>query len=213
LKSIKEVPMQRACEILLIVLAASIGSGCASFREQTTEPPLWPPATPALRQSIRLVLKHETTINGTRRNPDVLAVWNNRVLDAYRQSGLFSNVDWLGDVPTADLTGEILIRYRSETSVLQSIAWGLTLMLYPMQGKEEISVHTVIKDRRGTTLATIEKREELTTWFELLLLFAMPMNAPGATTSRVLYDLQRATLAELDQGPLRRMARAQNRFL
>ncbi len=205
--------MQRTYGAILLALMAGCGSGCATFRNHAVEPPLWPRQALTSRQSIRLVIKHDASVGGKSQDGAVLAAWDSRTVAAYRESGLFSNVDLFADVPTSDLTAEILVRYRSVSNPLESVAWGMTLMLYPMRFDEEIRVQTVLKDRTGKTLATVEKKEVLSTWFELFLVFAMPLNAPGITTSRVLYDLHGATLTELDRGPLRRLARAQNRFV
>jgi len=125
----------------------------------------------------------------------LLRSWRELVAKEYQRSGLFSEV--VMGASDSDLKAEIEIIDSTRRNVGLAILTGLTLYLVPSIGTDELTVRTTLKDRGGNTLGTCEKSETITTWVQVLLVFATPFHHPGSVYEETLRDLNRSTIMEL----------------
>jgi hypothetical protein len=115
------------------------------------------------------------------------------VLEAYQESGLFSQVD--ATVENADLRAEARVEKRKREG-WPFCAYSLVL---PCIGIAELTLSTTVRNRDGDTLGVFTYGQTLTTWWEPLLILTMPFAYPGVVEGRALYDLSRATIVEARQ--------------
>jgi hypothetical protein len=181
---------------IITICLMSFFSGCASFRAGNLPPSEWSPESVAQNQSIDVIVSGESIVNGKEQDPNAkcLETWNEQVLKAYNDSGLFSEVKT--GIAETDLRSEVKILDRGEVNLGLAFITGLTLYLIPSKASDEITIQTKIKDREGKILGTFEKSETINTWQQLFLIFGTPFNFPGTVTKETLYDLNRAIINE-----------------
>ena len=88
------VSVRASIRLVLITVLLAL-SGCASFREGTSQAPVsWPITNVPAKQSISLLMTHETITNGWRISVPQTQVQKveESVVRAYKDSGLFSDV-------------------------------------------------------------------------------------------------------------------------
>ena len=139
----------------------------------------------------------ESTFNGKEQKVAfiLLKMWSEQVVDAYRDSGLFSEVET--GMSDTDLKAEIKIVDHNERNLGLTFLTGLTLYLIPSRGTDEFIVKTTIKNKDGKTLCMYEMSEKIASWVQMFLIFAMPFHYPASVYNETLYDLNRSTIVEL----------------
>jgi hypothetical protein len=185
----------RALYVLVLLVPLLSLSGCASFRSGGTHPPAsWPISKGLGKQSISLLVTGEGVVNNNRQDipQRAIQIWQEAVAKAYKDSGLFSNVT-IGAAET-DLKAEIHILDRGEASMGMAFLSGLTLTLVPVNARDEIVVTTTLKGKEGQEVGTYNKKETVSTWIQLFLIFIMPFNWPNTVAAEMLYDLNRAII-------------------
>lgn len=186
---------QSISRAVVVIIASIVLSGCAAFRSGEAKP-LEPWSAPTQRgsQSISLVITGEAVVNGALQDAPqrMIQAWQEEAKRAYEDSGVFSYVQvGAGDT---DLRAEVHIVDRGEASMGLAMLSGLTLMLLPANGYDELTVSVTFKDRAGTPIGTYEKKERITFWIELFLVFVTPFKSPNSVARATLYDLNRATI-------------------
>jgi hypothetical protein len=186
----------RRCSFaLVVVLSVSSFSGCAAFRSEETQPPAsWPMSKGPGKQSISLLVTGEGIVNGARRDTPqrMLEIWQEAAANAYKDSGLFSEVK-IGAAET-DLRAEIHVLDRGEANLGLAFLSGFTMTLIPSKTEDEMTIKTTLKNKEGQELGTYEKKETISMWIQFFLIFIMPFNWPNTVTTEMLYDLNRATI-------------------
>jgi len=125
-------------------------SGCAAFRAGKLPPvSSWPPQSAVAKKSIGIVVSGQVFINGAQQEvaPMLIKNWEQEVLRAYRDSGLFSEVN-SGPTPS-DLRAEVRIVDRGEGSMAMAALTGFTFYLIPSTATDEFIITTTIRDRNG----------------------------------------------------------------
>lgn len=190
--------------MLIINLTWLMVSGCADFRGgEIQQPTTWPLSTGPGRQSISLVITVEMTVTdqmfGTDQNADVNLAKINALEQlaekAYKESGLFPDIK-IGAAET-DLRAEIHLIHHNEYHSALMFLWYHTMTLIPFKVDQEFVIKTVLKNNGGQQLGFFEKKEPMTSWSQLFLIFIMPFqNKQNTVETEVLYDLNRATIIE-----------------
>lgn len=179
--------------VLITVLLAL--SGCASFREGTSQAPVsWPITNVPAKQSISLLMTHEAITNGWRISVPQTQVQKveESVARAYKDSGLFSDVK-IGAADT-DFRAEVHVLNDVHFSDWLAYAAGVTLSVIPGYEQRECVITTTLKNRELRSLGTFERAERETTWIQLFLIVIMPFYWPNAVAADILYDLNRTTI-------------------
>jgi len=189
---------RRVVFVLLIWVSLSSLSGCAAFRSGETKPAVpWPMSNGPGKQSISLLVTGESILNGKKISifkSLQKQYWQDHATKAYKNSGLFSDVK-TGAAET-DLRAEIHMRKRSETNFGLGVLSSLSLTLIPSFVESELVAQTTLKNKEGRDLGTFEKKEDISYWSQLFLIFIMPFNWPDTVDSDLLHDLHRATISQ-----------------
>jgi hypothetical protein len=183
--------------ILIVSMLLSSLSGCAAFRTGETQPQTpWLISKEPGKQSISLLITGESSVNGTRQDvpQSMIDAWQAVAEKAYKESGFFSDV-MVGAAET-DLRAEIHFTDRGEANQALAFLSGFTMTLIPANAHGDMVVKTTLKNKEGKELGTFEKKETLSFWIQFFLIFIMPFNWPNTVASDMLYDLNRATIAQ-----------------
>lgn len=178
---------------LLAITLLSL-TGCISYsQKQLAEVRQWPPAEPQLqKRTAYLKVESQTLHNDAPRaggfnasNLEQLLVSN------YQSSERFERVTTAQE--TSDLYVDITVRNNERSSLPLAFISGLTLMVIPATADNELSMETVFRDGAGKELGRIEKKETITTWMQLVFVFALPFNQ---SADGILQQLTQSTLEE-----------------
>lgn len=179
---------------LVLILLPS----CASFRGNRLEPiSSWPPAAGAPKKTISIITKGFASVNGGATAvvwPEILEDWNEIVVKAYTDSGLFSQV--VSGEGQTDLQAEIEILDQGKGNVVMALLTGLTLFIFPSSATDTFTIKTAIKDKNGNVLGSFEKKDSVVLWQQVLLVFVMPFKFPVSVVDQTLTDINRATIHE-----------------
>lgn len=178
------------------LLAAALLSltGCISYSQhQLAEVRQWPPAEPvAQKRTAYLKVESQHLFNGQPQaggfnagNLEKLLVSN------YQSSERFERVTTAQE--TSDLYVDVTVRNHERGSLPLAFISGFTLMVIPATADNELSMETVFRDGSGKELGRIEKKETITTWMQLVFIFALPFNQ---SADGVLQQLTQSTLEE-----------------
>jgi hypothetical protein len=179
----------------LVLLLASLGTGCITSREGQM-PPItqWPPEAKAVKPSISLMVSGKVILNGQEQDVSrtvLVHQWRALTIRAYQDSGLFSNVK--EGTTEGDLSAEINVVDQGDGNSVMPLITGLTMGLIPSAASDAVTLRTILKDSIGTTIGTFQMQETTTLWMQLFLVFAMPFRT---AENALVYDLNRATIQE-----------------
>jgi hypothetical protein len=186
----------RGIPVAFLALLTTL-SGCAAFREgNIPRYPSVPEAGIAKHKSISVKVYGAVILNDQiyRSHPKAMKTWRQQTITAYEKSGYFSEVK--EDTGKADLYSEVVIVDKGNPNAFFAFITGLTLYLMPSKATDEFTVKTTITDGDGDILGAFEKRETVTLWQQLIMIFAMPFNWPSSVAKEALYDLSRATIQD-----------------
>jgi hypothetical protein len=207
-----DLPGDRTRRMARLVLAAGVlalfgsGVGCVGFRgEELGEKRPWPPDRGATgkKPTVALSLVGKAAWNGkpTPINPAMADHWIRFARETYESSALFSEVR-TGDVHS-DLQAQMEVLDAATGSKFFFFMTGFTLGILPSWGSDEFTWKTTFKDGAGNVRGAIEKKESITTFMELLMVFGMPFSTPSSALTSALGDLNRSTLQDaLEKGYL-----------
>ena len=68
------------------------------------------------------------------------------------------------------------------------------MTVIPAKSQDEFTVKTTLKNKHGQDLGTFAKKDTVSIWIELFLIFLMPFNWPNTVVTELLYDLNRDTI-------------------
>lgn len=113
------------------------------------------------------------------------------IVTQYQDSKRFSNVTTAKQ--NADLYISVRVSNHERGSIASAVITGATLFVIPGKFSNELSMETTFKDGTGKVLGRIKKSETITTWMQLLLIFALPFNE---SVDPILNQLTQSSLEE-----------------
>ena len=189
-----------AVRSLAFVLALLACTGCATFRAGDLAPvENWPPTSSVeAKQSIAVKVTTEMSINDTERLPgDALThKWREQVILAYRESKLFSSVEFGPDADRAPVTAYATFRNEGSFSLFMTLLTGLTIYIIPSSATESFTLTTSFKDADGKELGVVTVTESGTLWQQFFMIFFAPGRSINGVFDEILRDLSRATVVE-----------------
>ncbi|MBM7062480.1 hypothetical protein JQX08_17335 [Pseudomonas sp. UL073] len=183
-------------KLFIGLLAAALLNltGCISYSQhQLAEVQQWPPGEPpAQKRSAYLKVESQYLLNG---NPQAGGFNSSNLekllMSNYQSSERFARVTTAQE--TSDLYVDVTVRNHERGSMPLAFISGFTLMVIPATADNELTMETVFRDGSGKELGRIEKKETITTWMQLVLIFALPFNQ---SPDGVLNQLTQSTLEE-----------------
>ena len=191
--------MKFVSKVIVAVSLIVFLSGCASYRGgQVGEITDWPPASPPEKKSISYVITGKTNINGTVNDalPAAIDAWKVQLEKAYNDSGMFFSV--FDGVINSDIRAEVSITNAGEANFVLAFLSGFTFGVIPSYANDEFIVETTFRDSNGNVLGRVDKKEDVSTWIQILLLPITPFAFPVAAIESAQYDIHRATLIDLN---------------
>lgn len=153
----------------------------------------WPPVAP-LEQKRSAYIKVDTQYlfnEQNRASGTDQSGLEKLILQQYQSSGRFSRVTTVKE--TSDLYISVRLSNHERGSLASAFITGLTLFVIPGKYSNELTMETLFKNADGNVLGRIEKRETITTWMQVLLIFALPFNESG---DNILTQLTQSSLEE-----------------
>ncbi|TBV07185.1 hypothetical protein DNK08_13150 [Stutzerimonas kirkiae] len=160
----------------------------------------WPPSSPEqAKSSVYLKVQAEYSLND---RPGIshanVPALEKLVTQAFADSGHFSRVTT--EQEESDVYVTVTLHNHETGSLGMAFVSGAMFLLIPGTYDNTLAMRMVVRDRDGEKLGQTEKREVLTTWMHLLLIFALPFRESG---DELLTQLTRSALAEaVDKGLL-----------
>ncbi len=144
--------------------------------------------------SIAVLVRVKRKVNGEDRElpANLREAWIRATVDAYRDSGLFTNVR-RGTGANADLQASIQIEDDVVGSPAFAYLSAMTWLLLPSRSRDNLSVRTTFTSPEGEILGQFRSKETVTTWFQAFLLPATPFALRDRVVRGVVEDLSRAT--------------------
>lgn len=185
----------------MVVLALVLASGCMSFRQGGTKVSgTWPMPSPAVRQRVSLVLRHEVVLGGKPTEPNPVGTEQIRqiVMRAYQDANIFGSVRPGMAAGGNEFQVDITVVNEGTPNIGLAILSGLTLTLIPAVATDGFVMRTAVRGADGSVLAEVEHRDALRTWIQLFLIFGTFAASPNAVAESILYDMARASIQDLD---------------
>jgi hypothetical protein len=186
--------MKSIIKALVLIIGVSLG-GCVSYSQHDLPAvESWPLAskntTTKPTAYVRFTALH--TFNGEQRAGGTnVTAWEKVLLDNFNQSGRFQRVTT--DKVDSDVYVYASVRNEETGNTGSAILTGITLFLIPTTVDNRLVMETVYKDRDGKVLGRVEKSETVTTWMQLLLVFALPFNQ---SAEAIIQHLAQSSLEE-----------------
>jgi len=178
----------------ILATALLVLTGCASYSNHTLpEVGQWPLAAPAeAKPTAQLQVESRYLFNDQNRaggfNQENL---EKLLVKEFKDSGRFSAVTTAKE--RSDVYVSVRMTNHERGSTVSAFVTGFTLFIVPGRFKNEFTMEAQFKDADGKVLGKVEKSESVTTWMQLLLIFAAPFNE---SADNVLVKLTRSTLEE-----------------
>lgn len=178
----------------ILATALLVLTGCASYSNHSLpEVGQWPLAAPAeAKPSAQLQVESQYLFNDQNRaggfNQDNL---EKLLVKEFKDSGRFSAVTTAKE--HSDIYVSVRVINHERGSTVSAFVTGFTFFIVPGRFKNEFTMQAQFKDANGKVLGNVEKSETVTTWMQLLLIFAAPFNE---SADNVLVQLTRSTLEE-----------------
>lgn len=192
-----------ALRSLALVLAFLACTSCATFRAGNLAPvENWPPtASVHAKHAIAVKVVTEMSINGTEKLPraGLTRKWREPIILAYRDSKLFSSVEFGPDAERAPITAHATLRNDGSLNVFMAILTGLTIYVIPSSATETYTLTTRFTGADGSELGVITKTESGTMWQHLFMIFFAPGRSINGVFDEILRDLSRATVVAARQ--------------
>lgn len=209
--------MKTSHRVFLVAAALSLGlSGCASYSVEPFHPgAAWPPGRGAGGRVIGVRVHGETFLNDKEEGTSLKdwRIWQDRTLRAYRESGLFAKVeaasmdvdpktgafvDPEAGIEGTDLRADVRIVDRQRVNWTMAIITGVTAYIIPSKVTSDLTVKTTIRDNKGQVLGEFTTSNTTDLWQQLFLLTVMPFHYPPSVERQRIFDLNRATLMQVD---------------
>lgn len=181
---------------LLVFVGVGLLVSCATFREGNVSYQKIEPLAGA-KKSISFVVTGQVKLNSNEpvpQNANALGSWANVVKEEFTTSSLFSEVK--NNEKSADLFVDINIQTNGRYSQGLSMLTGFTLYLFPSSATDEFVVEATFKNKSGKEIAKIQKRDSLSTWSHLTMIFVYPFKSLSDEVYKCQKNLINAVLVE-----------------
>ncbi|TGL40917.1 hypothetical protein [Leptospira perdikensis] len=181
---------------LVFVICFGLALSCATFREGNVSYQQIEPSTTA-KKSISFVVTGQVKLNTNEpvpQNANALGSWANVVKEEFTSSSLFSAVK--NNEKSTDLSVDINIQNNGRFNPGLSMLTGLTLYLFPSSATDEFVVDATFKNKSGKEIAKIQKRDSISTWSHLTLIFVFPFKSLPSELAQCQKDLINSVLVE-----------------
>lgn len=171
------------------VLLSVVLCGCLSYRHGRFEElePLSNDDTTQPTKSVAVLVSGEYhTKAGEVSVVNVMPRWENAAVKALERCGYFSEVK-VGQ-EEADVYADIHVAETESGSLALAFISGITLLVIPSTADYEIVLTATLRDRNGLVIGTAEKTEELTQWYQILFILALPFNSTEAGVITMLTE-------------------------
>ncbi|WP_043309356.1 hypothetical protein [Pseudomonas sp. ML96] len=185
--------MNRIFSLLLVTLLLQL-TGCATYSHDDLSPVTqWPPAAASgAKPSLYLKVEGQYLFNGNATGAGFnQAKLAELVLKEYQGSEQFERATLAQQ--TSDIYASVQVTNHERGSMASAFITGFTLFIIPGKYSNTLTMETVFKDGQGTVLGRVEKHETMTTWMQLLLIFALPFNE---SADNVLTQLTQSSLED-----------------
>ncbi len=176
-----------------ILILVSVLTNCAMFREGLQAPKS---GTIEVAKPASKTLGINTSGKWVRGNVDapvpagVLKYWEDVAVKEAKDSLLFTSA--VAQDPKADYILDLEVTENSDPNMLMAVLTGLTLYVFPSYVSAEFNIKGTFK-KAGKVLGTIEKKEKVTMWQQIFLIFVMPFKFPlsvmDETRQDILFDI------------------------
>ncbi|EOQ97750.1 hypothetical protein LEP1GSC195_0109 [Leptospira wolbachii serovar Codice str. CDC] len=180
----------------LSLVGFGLALSCATFREGNVEYQKIE-ATNAAKKSISFAVTGQVKLNTNEpvpQNANALGSWANVVKEEFTASSLFSAVK--NNEKSTDLSVDINIQNNGQFSQGLSMLTGLTLYLFPSSATDEFVVEATFKNKSGKEIAKIQKRDSVSTWSHITLIFVFPFKSLSNEVYQCQKDLINSVLVE-----------------
>jgi hypothetical protein len=180
---------------LALTLIPFLLSGCfVKFREGDVPAPR--PSTVTTSQSIGVLVTGELLHKGHPfGSTPQLDDWSEWTLEAYRESGVFSEVT--SSIDDSDVRAQVKITYDEEPySFGQAFIGWLTAWLVPTKNLTRIQVEAEFIDSTGESHGSYEADETLTQWNHLFMIFVFPATNQFTIVKEAMMDLHLEILGQ-----------------
>lgn len=169
-------------------------TGCASYSNHELAPvEQWPLAAPAeakptaqLKVESRYLFNEQNRAGGFDQTN-----LENLLIQQLKDSGRFSAITSAKQHSDVYINARVTNHERG--SMFSAVVTGATFFIIPGRFKNELTMEMRFKDADGKLLGKVEKSETITTWMQLLLIFAVPFNE---SADNILVQLTRSSLEE-----------------
>lgn len=185
--------MKLSYHALLGLLCVALLSGCISYAQNKLKSPvgLYEPAAIQSRKTLYLRVTGEHFANGVPQGEKSLPYIENWLVEAFKKSRLFTEIRT--KQVKSDLYADIVVTTHEEFSRLASVLCGATFLVLPCGSDSTIVMETTFKDSNGKAIKKIEKREKVTVWFQLFLVFGFGVHV---SDDQIYDSLVRSTLED-----------------
>ncbi|BDA77646.1 hypothetical protein LPTSP3_g05760 [Leptospira kobayashii] len=183
-----------------ISILVSVLTSCAMFREGLQEPKsgtieVAKPASKSL--GINTVGKWvHNNGNSELMQAQFLKYWEEAAIKEGKGSLLFTSVE--AQLPKSDYTLDLEVLEIGDPNIPMALLTGLTLYVIPSYVSIEWKVIGTFK-KAGKVIGVIEKKEKLTLWQQIFLIFVMPFKFPVSVANETRQDLFFAVYKEANQ--------------
>ncbi|TBU82161.1 hypothetical protein DNK06_06510 [Pseudomonas daroniae] len=189
-------------QLLSAILATALLAltGCVSYSNHDLAPlEQWPLAAPAevkpaahLKVESRYLFNEQNRAGGfDQSNLETLLV------QQFKDSGRFSAVTTAKE--HSDVYVSVRVTNHERGSMVGAVVTGATFFIIPGRFKNELTMEMQFMGADGNVLGKVEKSESITTWMQLLLIFAVPFNE---SADNILVQLTRSSLEEAQRQKL-----------
>ncbi|MBN2718492.1 MAG: hypothetical protein JXX14_21795 [Deltaproteobacteria bacterium] len=115
------------------------------------------------------------------------------IYNVAKQSGLFSSVGPFEKDPNYNI--QVSIHNHGNFSMFLTVLSGLTLTVLPTYAKDVWDVTAIVSNSNGEVIQTYSYTDHVTTWIELLFVFATPFTA--RTAERTVVNIFKHLFAQM----------------
>lgn len=189
--------MNKILVIALIVLV----SNCVSFRSGEYKGVEKVNFNIAKKPAVKINLTYEYKVDGDKQ-PNL----NQAIVDNWAKHGEetlkeISNVTPTKEDLLADYFFDVKVTESTDTfsTAISPFIAGLTLMVLPSYTSAVNEIETSVRNKKGTILGKVVKKEKITFIGQILLLFALPFTSTIQNVNDQKADLFRATYKEIHE--------------
>ncbi|MFI8479529.1 hypothetical protein ACIGCM_03065 [Pseudomonas sp. NPDC078700] len=175
-------------------------TGCISYsNHELASVEQWPPAAPAAHKPSAFVkvyaqyLHNDVAKSGGVNQPGLEAL----ILKEYQSSQRFASVTTAKQA--ADMYISVKVTNNERSNLFSAALTGFSLFIIPTRFTNQLTMETTFKDVNGNLLGRVKKSETITSWMQLLMIFALPFNE---SADNIFTQLSKSTLEQASKDKL-----------